>query len=60
MRLASYVLGELILWPLSGSIPELFHVEKPHTRGSALAGQRKKKTRRWARWAGMQLSLVLK
>jgi len=28
MRLASYVPGELIPLPLSGSIPELPHVEK--------------------------------
>jgi hypothetical protein len=28
MRLASYVLGELIPLPLSGSIPELPHVAK--------------------------------
>jgi hypothetical protein len=28
MRLASYVPGELIPSPLSGSIPELPHVEK--------------------------------
>jgi hypothetical protein len=28
MRLARYLPGELIPWPLSGSIPELPHVAK--------------------------------
>ena len=33
MRLASYVPGELIPLPLSGSIPELPHVAKVFLRG---------------------------
>jgi hypothetical protein len=33
MRLASYVPGELIPLPLSGSIPELPHVAKSRERG---------------------------
>jgi len=35
MRLASYVPGELIPLPLSGSIPELPHVEKVENAANA-------------------------
>ena len=35
MRLASYVPGELIPLPLSGSIPELPHVEKVESNATA-------------------------
>jgi hypothetical protein len=39
MRLASYVPGELIPLPLSGSIPELPHVEKLENRGASKISQ---------------------
>jgi len=40
MRLASYVPGELIPLPLSGSIPELPHVEKVDNAASAKIAQK--------------------
>jgi hypothetical protein len=39
MRLASYVPGELIPLPLSGSIPELPHVAKLENRGEPKISQ---------------------
>ena len=44
MRLASYVPGELIPLPLSGSIPELPHVEKVESCAGLNFGENLKRT----------------